>query len=82
MTTYAEAMKRLDNALAVAVRLEVDLKNERIKAAISQANLDQAKEQIGDLKAQLKLTLDSGAELMKMVDSLRAERDTWRAAAQ
>lgn len=81
MTSYPEAMRRLDNALAVAVRLEVELKNERIKAGIAQINLEHARDEIADLKQQLKMNAELAADLMKMADSLRAERDTWRAEA-
>jgi len=81
MSSYAEAMKRLDSALATAVRLEVELKNERIKAGIAQVNLEHAREEIASLKEQLKLGAELATDLMKMVDQLRGERDTWRAEA-
>ena len=46
------------------------------------AELDAIKEQLVSAREQLKFAQDTCKDLMRMVDTLRAERDTWRAAAQ
>lgn len=74
MTSIAEAMRNLDAALADNVKLKVDAANWRIRAK-------QAELKIADLESRLKFSDDTASELMRMVDGLRAERDTWRAAA-
>lgn len=46
------------------------------------AEFDELNVQLQTARSQLKLANETCKELMRMVDSLRAERDTWRAAAQ
>ena len=74
MTTVVVAMRDLDEALARAARYEIDAKNWRVKAL-------QAEQRITDLESQIKLSDETTRELMRMVDGLRAERDTWRTQA-
>lgn len=53
-----------------------------MKAEQLAAELDELNVQLQTARAQLKLADETAKELMRMVDTLRAERDTWRAAAQ
>lgn len=46
-----------------------------------QAELDKAQRDLDALRTQLKLSDETTAELVRMVDAVRAERDTWRAEA-
>lgn len=74
-------MRQLDEALARGVQLEVDARNWRIKSGQWRRKYEQAADEIAELKKQLQFTQDTANELVKMVDAVRAERDTWRAAA-
>lgn len=66
--TTPSVMRDLDAALARAVELEVEAANWKIRA----------------LKAEerLELSQTTAKELIRMVDGLRTERDTWRAKAE
>lgn len=81
MTSVVTIMRDLDEALARAVQLEVEAKNWRIKSGQWRRKYEQAADEMAELKKQLQFTQDTANELIKMVDAVRAERDTWRAQA-
>ena len=72
MISIVEAVKELDHALARNVALEVEAAEWKIRAKKAQADVD-------DLREQLKFALNLSTELMQMVDTLKSERNTWRA---
>lgn len=74
MISIVEAVKELDAALARNVALEVAAAEYRIRAQKAEADA-------ADLRDQLKFVIGLTSDLMKMVDTLKVERDTWRAEA-
>jgi hypothetical protein len=72
--TIPQTVRNLDEALARNVALEVEAANWRVKAL-------QFADEVSVLESRLKFAEDTSRELVRMVDSLRSERDEWRARA-
>lgn len=79
--SIAAALRDMDAALAHAVRLEVEAKQWRITSGRWRTKYEKACEEIAALTSQIKLANETASELMRLVDAVRSERDTWRAAA-
>lgn len=72
--TTPKVMRDLDAALADAVRARVEAANWKIKAG-------ELAQKVDDLQQITSMQETTTRELMRMVDSLRSERDEWRARA-
>lgn len=72
--TTPKVMRDLDQALAQVTDLAVKAGQWKIRAL-------KAEQDLADAKAQLELSQSTAQELIRMVDGLRSERDSWRAAA-
>lgn len=73
--TTPQVMRDLDAALAQAVSARMQAANWKIRA-------NQAEARIHDLEQLVALHDTTTRELMRMVDSLRSERDDWRIRAE
>jgi hypothetical protein len=78
----ASQMRRLDEALAHAAQAEVDAKRWRIKSGQWREKYEKTLLELEELKLAHQHAAQTAAELARMIDTLRAERDTWRAQAQ
>ena len=72
--TTPKVMRDLDAALADAVRARVEAANWKIKAG-------ELAQKVDDLQQLTSMQETATRELMRMVDTLRSERDEWRARA-
>lgn len=72
--TAPKVMRDLDAALADAVKARVEAANWKIKAG-------ELAQRVDDLQQLVSMHETTTRELMRMVDTLRSERDEWRARA-
>lgn len=72
--TTPKVMRDLDAALADAVKARVEAANWKIKAG-------ELAQKVDDLQQLASMQETATRELMRMVDTLRSERDEWRARA-
>lgn len=72
--TTPKVMRDLDAALADAVRFRVEAANWKLRAT-------ELHQRVYDLEQLTSMQETTTRELMRMVDSLRSERDEWRARA-